>query len=304
MTMMILTHGGSETPPEQADGCQLAARRGLDAMRKGGEALDAVVAAVQSMEADGRYNAGVGSLTCMDGKTMEMDAAVMDSRGALGAVAAIRHVRHPVRVARNVARTPHVLLAGEGATAFARTLGLMAPFEPTPSAIAEFREQMQHLRTAPDEGKPADDTEGDPGRALVRRFWNYASPWQEAVDRAGHATVGAVARDASGAFAVAVSTGGSPPSLLGRVADSPLPGCGFHAGRHGAIACTGIGEHIVRQVLALTAYRWLEGGMALDEALERALGLLPDGLSFGIIGIDAHRSHLVSRSPMASAMLE
>lgn len=302
--MIILTHGGSETPPEQADGCMLAARRGFDAMRQSGGALDAVVAAVESMEADGRYNAGVGSLLCMDGKTLEMDAAVMDSRGALGAVAAIRDVRHPVRVARHVARTPHVLLAGEGATAFARALGLVTSLDPTPQAIAQFREQVERMRALPDDAGPAQDTECDAGRALVKRFWNYATPWQEAVDRAGHGTVGAVARDASGAFAVAVSTGGSPPSLQGRVADSPLPGCGFFAGPHGALACTGIGEHIVRHLLALTAYRWLEGGVALDEALERAIRLIPEGLSIGMIGVDAHGSHVAARSPMASAALQ
>jgi L-asparaginase/beta-aspartyl-peptidase (threonine type) len=79
---------------------------------------------------------------------------------------------------------------------------------------------------------------------------------------------------------------------------------GFLAGRLGAIACTGIGEHIVRHLLASTAYRWLESGMRLDEAPERAIGLMPEGLSIGMIGIDAHGSHVASRSPMACAMLE
>jgi beta-aspartyl-peptidase (threonine type) len=160
---------------------------------------------------------------------------------------------------------------------------------------------MQQARPSAQPGEEVDDTEGDAGRALVRSLWNYALPWQEAVDRAGHGTVGAVARDAQGRFAVAVSTGGSPPSLLGRVADTPLVGCGFYAGPHAAIACSGIGEHVVRNMLAVTVYRWIEAGMPLREALERGMDLLPEGLQIGLIGIDRAATHVAARKPMASA---
>lgn len=300
---MIVTHGGTEAPPEQRDGCEHAAREGLAAMRHSGSALDAVVVAVAALEADGRYDAGIGSLLGMDGRTIEMDAAVMDSKGRLGAVAALQEVRHPVKVARRVADTPHVLLVGQGALHFAIRIGLHAPFQPTEQARQHFRDYVKEMQQA-GKGGSADDTESDAGKALVKEFWNYPVPWQAAVDRAGHGTVGAVARDASGAFAVAVSTGGSPPSLLGRVADTPLIGCGFFAGVHGAVACTGIGEHVVRHMLASTVYRWIEGGMALKEALQRGIDLIPEGLSIGLIAVDRHGAETAAREPMACAILK
>lgn len=304
----IVTHGGTDSRPEaRNDGCEAAARAGLAVLDDPAASItDAVVAAVRHFESDGRFDAGIGSYVGMDGRTIEMDAAVMDSRGTLGAVAGIQHVRHPVEVARRVADTPHVLLVGTGAIEFARRIGLYAPFGPSEQALKHFRDYVAAMRPLdPDDPRHdgARDTEGEPGRALVRRFWNYETPWQDAVDRAGHGTVGAVARDGDGGFAVAVSTGGSPPSLLGRVADVPLVGIGFLAGRHGAIACSGIGEHNVRNLLASTIYRWVEQGQPLREAMERGRDLIPVGLQIGMIGITRTEAEVVSREPMACARL-
>jgi L-asparaginase/beta-aspartyl-peptidase (threonine type) len=102
----IVTHGGTESEKEHADGCQVAARAGVMLMAEGGDALSAVVSAVSLLECDGRFNAGRGSLLGMDGKTMSCDAAVMDYNGKLGAVANLVEVEHPVQVARAVADTP------------------------------------------------------------------------------------------------------------------------------------------------------------------------------------------------------
>lgn len=303
MKAMIVTHGGTDTEPKDSDGCEAACRAGLQALEEDGGALAAVVAAVTVLEADGRYDAGVGAQLGMDGETLQLDAAVMDSRGKLGAVAAIEGVRHPVIVARRVADTPHVLLVGAGASEFARGIGLYAPFEAGEKARQQFRDYVAEMQDAPNDSDGADDTEDDEGRALVKKFWNFPTPWQKAVDRAGHGTVGAVARDRHGNFAVAVSTGGSPPSLYGRVGDTPLIGCGFYAGEYGAIACTGIGEHVVRHMLARTAYDWIKAGLPLAEALERARELLPSGLDIGLIGITATESHVTAREPMACATL-
>ena len=302
--LMIVTHGGTETPLEHRDGCEHAAREGMQKLKAGSPAVDAVVAAVTALEADGRYDAGIGSMLGMDGKTIEMDAAVMDSRGTLGAVAALQEVRHPIQVARRVADTPHVLLVGSGATQFAIRVGLHSPFKPTDEAKQKFAEYVQEMQKAEHAHGEADDTESDAGKQLVKEFWNYPVPWQQAVERAGHGTVGAVARDAQGGFAVAVSTGGSPPSLLGRVADTPLIGCGFFAGEHGAVACTGIGEHVVRHMLAATVYRWIADGMPLKEALQRGVDLIPEGLSIGLIGVDRQGADVAARKPMASAVLQ
>ncbi len=300
-TPFAVTHGGTDSKTDECDGCEAAARKAIERLRHGEDALEAAVSAVEVMEADGRFGAGRGCYLSMDGKTLEMDAAVMDTRGRLGAVAGVEEVVHAVRLARHVADTPHVMIVGEGARGLARTLGLHQPFEPTAKVRKQFREYLQMLQDAGPPQGPADDTESDAGRALVKKYWNYDIPWQQVMDRYGHGTVGAVVRDGEGGFAVAVCTGGSMPALRGRVADIPLVGCGFYAGPRGAVACSGIGEHNVRHLTAFRVYQWIEQGMPLREALQRGMDLTPPGLQAGMIGITATEAEAVSRKPMAHA---
>ena len=122
MNPIIVTHGGVGCPPENKDGTDKAAKVGFDIMKKGGNALDAVEAAIIILEDDERFNAGTGSFMRLNG-SIEMDAILMDSEGNCGAVAAIKDVKNPISVARKVMETPHVLLAGEGAIEFARKMG-------------------------------------------------------------------------------------------------------------------------------------------------------------------------------------
>lgn len=299
---MVVTHGGTDSKLEHCDGCEKAARRALEKLQRGDDALEAAVAAVEVLEADGRYGAGLGAPLGMDGRTVQMDAAVMDTRGRLGAVAAIEEVPHPVRVARHVAETPHCLLVGEGAVDFARTLGLHQPFQPNEKVRKEFEDYVHKLQQAGPPQGPADDTEGDAGRALVKRFWNYPTPWQQVMDEFGHGTVGAVVC-CEGEMAVAVSTGGSMPALRGRVADIALVGCGFYAGAKAALACSGIGEHNVRHLTALRVHQWIEQGMPLREALQKGVELTPAGLQSAMIGVTADDAQVFSRRPMAHAIL-
>src|SRR5262245_13173709 len=119
----ILVHGGVGSPAAWKDGCEKAAARALARLGSGADALDAAVEAATMLEDDGRYNAGSGSSLRLDGSTIEMDASVMDSRGGIGCVAAIRRVKNPVLVAREVMKSPHMLLCGEGAVGFARACG-------------------------------------------------------------------------------------------------------------------------------------------------------------------------------------
>ncbi|MDB5962350.1 MAG: L-asparaginase, partial [Massilia sp.] len=139
----ILVHGGAGASMQDLDGCQVAARVGLSVLQANGEGLDAVVQAVMALENDGRFNAGSGSVVALDGMTIEMDAAVMDTRGRLGAVTCVRDVRNPVLLARAVADTPHRLLAGEGAQRFAAVRGL-APALGVTAAMRQRR--MEHLQ--------------------------------------------------------------------------------------------------------------------------------------------------------------
>jgi L-asparaginase/beta-aspartyl-peptidase (threonine type) len=299
--ILVVAHGGTDSHPDEADGCERAVQRALERLRAGDDALEAAVAAVEVLEDDGRYGAGRGAALGMDGRTIRLDSAVMDTRGRLGAVAGLEQCVHAVRVARRVADTPHVLLVGQGASDFARRIGLHEPFEANEKSRHEFREYVKKLEAAGAPKGDANDTEGDAGRALVKQFWNYAVPWQQVMDTYGHGTVGLVVH-AKGEFAVATSTSGSMPALHGRVADTALIGCGFYAGPAGAIACSGIGEHNVRQMAARQVYQWIEGGMPLKEALQRGVDLTPPGLQSGMIGLTRDDAQAVARRPWACAV--
>ncbi len=131
---VILVHGGAKTiAPEEADahrrGCLKALEAGRSVLAAGGQALDAVEAAIRVLESDPTFNAGYGAVLTTDGQ-VEMDSALMDGETLdVGAVAGIQGVRHPVSVARLVLAGDRTLLQGEGARRFAREHGadLCAP---------------------------------------------------------------------------------------------------------------------------------------------------------------------------------
>lgn len=112
-----------------------SALAGWQALARG--AVDAVEQAVISMEDDLLFNAGYGSVLNLDGE-VEMDASIMNgATGQCGAVAALKNVRHPVPVARQVMeQTPHVLLVGTGAARFARAIGV-PEFDPCQQFIVD-----------------------------------------------------------------------------------------------------------------------------------------------------------------------
>lgn len=288
---LVVVHGGAGGSRADDEGCLSAARRGMADMGKG--ALAAATAAVVALEDDGRYNAGSGSVLCLDGATIEMDAAVMDSNGKLGAVACIQRVRNPVLVARAVADTPHWLLAGDGAERFARIAGFPPHYHVSERTRRKHDELLRKL------GGAQTALPGVANQAFSH-YWNYAAPPQfETAD--GCDTVGAVARDSAGNFAAACSTGGSAPSLLGRVGDTPVIGSGFYAGKLGAVTVTGIGEHIVRRLLAHTVYQWLAQGMPMEEALEAGIALFPREIDVGIIAVSRSESGARSNKDMPRA---
>jgi len=300
MTATIVVHGGAGAPASLNDGCEAAAAAAAVRLRNGAGALDAAVEAVVVMENDGRFNAGSGAVLRVDGETIELDAGVMDSAGRLGAVAAVRRVRNPVLVARRVADTPHTLLAGGGATAFAKAVGLEAETVSSERARERHRRLVEHLASGGAEGGwSAED---------LANAWNFPTPYDRNVPAQlggpeSCDTVGAVVRGADGTFAVAGSTGGSVPMLLGRVGDTPLVGSGFYAGEHGAVACTGIGEEIARRVLAREVYELLRTGMTPQAACEAGVGLLPAEVSVGVIAVGVDGAGAASNREMAYAFV-
>ena len=244
MKPSLIVHGGAWDIPDEAvdtckSGCQRALEAGWSVLNNGGSALDAVQSAVIVLEDEPAFDAGFGSHLNLDGH-VECDAIVMDGATLrAGAVAALRHIRNPIRLARRVLENcPHMMLVSEGAERFALDQGLelCAPEE----LIAE----------------PERDA------WLKCRNGKHASAHHRGHEQG---TVGAVALDNQGRVFAATSTGGTCCKLPGRVGDSPLIGCGCYADSEaGGVSCTGYGEAIMKVVLAKTAVDLLRHPIGSD----------------------------------------
>lgn len=251
----IIVHGGSGSWPEDLQeaaikGTRAAASLGWKMLNEGRAAMDVVEQVVRVLEDDPTYDAGRGSYVNTAGQ-VELDAIVMDGETLkTGAVAALRGVANPVSVARLVmTRTSHNLLVGGGARQFAIDQGIEMVAEETLLVGKEL-----------DKWKAIQD-----GKAV------------EPVAVGGKGTVGAVVRDVNGHIAVGTSTGGTPDKLPGRVGDSPLIGCGAYADdRMGGASSTGLGEGIMKVVMAKACCDLMAGGMPADEAARKAVARLDD----------------------------
>jgi L-asparaginase / beta-aspartyl-peptidase len=261
----IIVHGGAGNIPSDAvehhlAGCKEAALVGWDILQAGGSALDAVEAAVRSLEDNPYYNAGTGASPTADGK-IELDAGMMDGRTLdVGAVAGVELIKNPISLARKVLESPHVLLVGRGAQQFAQEQGIVLckaedlmigpRYE---RRLAERSQLTGHNPAGASSPQDADITQGPPDK---------------------HGTVGAVALDWSGRLAAATSTGGIPNKYPGRVGDSPLVGCGFYADENAAISCTGHGEDFIRLLIARRAADFVARGDSARDAAEAAIAVL------------------------------
>ncbi len=279
----LIVHGGAGADSAEAaafrEGVRAAVLAGWTVLAGGGTALDAVETAVRALEDDPRFNAGRGSVLTSAG-TVEMDASIMEGdRLRCGAVAAVSRIANPVTLARRVMDgTRHVLLAGDGALAFARAQGLP---ECDPQSLVTERQLARHRQ-----------------RAVA----------------AAKGTVGAVALDRHGAIAAATSTGGMAGKLPGRVGDSALIGCGTYADSSlGGVSCTGDGEAIIRVVLARQALAYLKEADDPDYAARVAVDLLVEegGGQGGLILLDwrgrpgwAHSTPLMPVALMSPALGE
>lgn len=257
----MMTHVGAGSTPKVADVAENAGRIGLDILEKGGSALDAVEEAIVVMEDDERTNAGIGSRLRLSGK-VQMDASLMDSERNCGCVAAIEDVRNPTRVAREVMGTPHIVLAGDGATKFARDRGFEY-FDPKTERTIEILEDVRR-------------------RLREKDLPPWAGKWK---DYEIEDTVGAVAMDRKGRFATGNSTGGTSYMLEGRVGDTPVIGAGLYASKKGAVTATGIGEEVVRYVLSKWAYDRIEAGLSPQEACDSSLEFFEDDIPTGVLAV-------------------
>ena len=281
---IIVVHGGAWAIPDRLVdlnicGVEDATGKGWRVLGKGGSALDAVVAAVNCLEDNSVFDAGIGSVLTEEG-TVEMDALIMDGAtlGA-GAVAGLRDIRHPIDLARIVMdKTPHVMMIGEGALRLAEKHGV---------------EKLVQSKLVTDEAR--------------RELTEWLDKKRFGVSF-GHETVGAVALDHKGNIAAATSTGGVTGKLVGRVGDVPIVGSGGYAdNKIGGASSTGHGESIMKVNLARLVLTYLEAGNPIQEAAEKALEYMRQRVegNGGVIALDTHgnigHSYTTKRMVWASA---
>jgi beta-aspartyl-peptidase (threonine type) len=291
----LAVHGGAGTilkslmteklEREYQDGLKSALKIGWNILQKGGSALDTVEATVIKLENFPLFNAGKGSVFTHDGKN-EMDACLMDGKTLrAGAVAFVRHVKNPIRLARLVMeKTGHALLAGEGANEFARQMNI--ELETDEYFFTDFRyEQLLKAREA--HRVQLDHTIDEPKIIEKEGEINRKS---QIANLKSLGTVGAVACDSGGNVAAATSTGGMTNKKFGRIGDTPIIGAGNYADNATcAVSCTGHGEFFM---LGVTAYdlaaRMKYKNLNLEQAARETIEHLTEiGGEGGLIAVDA-----------------
>jgi beta-aspartyl-peptidase (threonine type) len=249
---------------------------GIDLLRAGASAMDAVEAAIRLVESDEEnHTVGVGGMPNLLGE-VELDASVMDgATRRAGAVAAVTGFPHPITIARAVCeRLPqHLLLVGAGAERFADDVGIERGPTLTDAARQRWRDGLSAA------GIEAATARFGPGERAYREqvLERLASmqvpdpPWD---------TVNVLALDAAGNLAVGVSTSGYPWKYPGRISDSAIIGAGNYCDNAvGGAACTGRGELAIRGTTARAVLYALaadgDPAKACAEALAETLDL-PD----------------------------
>lgn len=240
-------------------------------LSRGGRALDAAEAGVRVTEADPEtHTVGLGGRPDREGH-VTLDACIMDERGRCGSVAFLQHIVHPISVARLVMeKTPHVMLVGEGALAFALRNGFEKTNLLTPDAEAEWRAWLKE--------QPED----------VRALINVEN----------HDTIGMLTLDGEGNLSGACTTSGAAWKMHGRVGDSPIIGAGLYVDNEVGAACaTGWGEAVIRAVGSFLVVELMRQGHTPEEAcrlaVERVIAKNPDyrEIQVGFLALDREGRH-------------
>jgi beta-aspartyl-peptidase (threonine type) len=274
---VLLVHGGAWAIPDDMveahlRGVRAAVNAGWRALERGGTALDAVEAAIVTMEDDETFDAGRGSFLTRDGH-VQLDALMMDG-GTLraGGVGCVERLRNPIRAARKVLDdSQHVYFVGEGAERFAQEHGI----ELIDNQELVIPREVERLKEF--QANPSSDSRQE-------LFAGGGAP------SVSHDTVGAVALDAQGNIAAGTSTGGTLNKAPGRVGDSSLIGCGCYADNlSAACSTTGWGEPMMKLVLAKWAADLVGAGKPPDMAAPAAITYLKSRLNGhgGMILLDA-----------------
>lgn len=246
---------------------QIAVKAAAPLLQQGKPALDAAIAGAQAVEDDPKvHTVGYGGLPNSIG-TVQLDACVMDGQTlSCGAVAALENIRHPAALARRVMeKTPHILLAGEGARLFAVQQGFPLETVNTAEGMELWEKRRLKLKGQPANLPHANRDVEDHKKEGPGRLGIDDAPF-------GHDTVAVLALDQKGNLGGVCTTSGLPFKLPGRVGDSPLIGHGLYVDNTaGAAGGTGTGEEIIRIGGSLTIVEAMRAGRSPQEACEAAI---------------------------------
>ncbi|WP_333611095.1 isoaspartyl peptidase/L-asparaginase [Brevundimonas bullata] len=276
----LAIHGGAgvieraELSPERdaayRAGLQAALDAGSAVLARGGSALDAVQAAVETLEENPLFNAGHGAVFTAAGKN-ELDAAVMNGADlTAGAVAGLTRTRHPIAAARAVMeKSPHVMLIGEGADSFSASAGLYQVSPGISSTESRWQALLTALREA-GQPLPARPAGAPPEPSTLGKPVPLASINEAPLNERKFGTVGAVALDSQGRLAAGTSTGGMTAKRWGRVGDVPVIGAGTYASNADgcAVSATGSGEYFIRATVARDICSRTSTGMGVQAAAD------------------------------------
>jgi isoaspartyl peptidase/L-asparaginase-like protein (Ntn-hydrolase superfamily) len=279
--MRVIVHGGAGSPPDEPEERQAVLEEAAATGTGEADPTDAVREAVRILEADPRFNAGVGSAVQSDGY-IRTDAGLMTDDREAGAACSMPGVEAAIDVARLVKEeTPHVMLSGVHAVDLADAYGIETGVD---LWSARMREKWEDLEEYPDGDKRAHaewvadrfggDPEGEQGADGKGKKTSDVETDNAPSDR-DHDTVGAVATDGD-RVAAATSTGGRWLALAGRVGDVPQVGSGFYCSPVGGVSATGAGEDIARLNLSRRASQFLEDGLDAQQAADAAIAEFGD----------------------------
>ncbi len=225
-----------------------------------GRALDAVEAGVRVPEADPSIQTvGYGGFPDRDGK-VTLDACIMDEKGGCGSVMCLEHIMHPISVARMVMeKTPHIVLAADGALQFALANGFQKVNLLTREAEIAWKEWLKTSRYEP-----------------VINFENKTGGPVSAGKLTGsafsHDTIGMLAMDVNGNLSGACTTSGMAFKMHGRVGDSPIIGAGLFVDNEiGAATSTGVGEEVIRICGSHLVVQFMRQGYSPEKACKAAV---------------------------------
>ncbi|WP_281987913.1 isoaspartyl peptidase/L-asparaginase family protein [Aquimarina aggregata] len=280
----IVIHGGAGTilkknmtPEKEAEfraKLTEAIRVGHTILKNGGTSLEAVEKTINILEDSPLFNSGKGAVFTNEGVN-ELDASIMDGNTLnAGAVAGVKTVKNPINLAKEVMlNSPHVLLSGKGAEAFAKeqNIELVDPSyfytEHRMKALKQVKEKLKN--------KEANKT---------------TAFYDPLIKDSKFGTVGCVALDKNGNLAAGTSTGGMTNKKWNRIGDSPIIGAGTYANNATcAVSSTGWGEYFIRGMVAYDVSAMIEyKGLSLQEATHEVIQkkLTKLGGTGGIIAID------------------